>query len=316
MRTLSIALIFLATLVAASAQPTTPVPTTAATCDPSADKVLVAEWNSSQVRTLCADYTGAVNTTASVWSPSVRQILPLGNALLTYSTSGRLRWHTPEQTWMWLMPGNGRLRNEQGVGFTLADRWEREKLRIGLWASGYYQADPIPMTSADFCTSSATTSQGIGVCVDGFNKAVTLSRQTDFAGNREERRLELEQYPVGAMSVGDKLYVVLATEQIYPPCDQPMCAPGDPISVLPGKILEIGFGYGQAEPTQTVLLDRLNIQSNVDLNRMAGGNNSIYFVSGQAKILRFTPATGKLAAYYDGGQESFIGALAVVPGRQ
>ncbi len=321
-RTLSIAIIFLATFAAASAQTTNPpqpptVSAPAAVCDPSADKVLVAEWNTSQVRTLCADYTGMVNATASIWAPSTRQIL-LGDErnFLTYSSSGRLRWFTPKLTWTWLVPGNGRIQNKQGEGFTLTDRWEVVKIRLFLWTDDYfYTSMPMPIANADFCTSSATNAQSIGVCAYGFNKTVAVSRQIDFAGHREERHIKLEQYPVGAVAVGEKLYVVLATEQIYPPCNEPMCSTGAPISVLPGKLMEIGFGYGQAEPSQTVVLDGLNVQSNMDLNRVATGTNSIYFVSGQAKILRYTPGTKKLGIYYDAGENAFIGALAVVPGR-
>ncbi|MBI5530315.1 MAG: hypothetical protein HY918_02335 [Candidatus Doudnabacteria bacterium] len=296
-----------------------PVAQTSMICDPTKDVVLVGEWNSGEARSICHSYAGNIEVVNRVWAPSAQQILPLDGAynFLTYSTSGRVRWHTPEQTWQWLLPANGRLRNENRFGFTLTDRWEREKLGLGLWAGGFYTADSMPMTNLDYCTMSSANPQDIIVCADSNNKRFTMSRPSDFAGHREELSVNLDQYPVGTAAIGGKLYLLLANEFTYPPCNDPVCSPVAPTSVVPGKLVEVSFDYGQSEVSQKVVLDGINVDPVTNLNRVAAGKDDIYWVAGQHTIVRYNPSTrGKVKVYYEAGEQTMLAGLAVVPAKQ
>ncbi len=290
---------------------TTPWPATANTtaCDQMADRLVIGEWNTGQARVVCS---GGV--ARAVYAPAVKQIVAFGDDnFVTYSMSGRLRWHTAETTWQWLLPANGRLQNEQGVGFTLTDRWENEKLNLDLWLGGYYDVWPMQLTADDYCTMSASTTQGISACVDAENRILVMSRHTDFAGHREERRIALDQPPIGTVAVDEKLYILLANEITYPPCNDPICSPTTPTSVKPAKLVEVNFNYGQADVTQQVVLDGLNVDPVTNLNRVAASKNSIYWVAGPRTILRFSPAAGgKPKVHYQAGETEFLAGLAVI----
>lgn len=294
--------------------PTTPV--TAQVCAPDSDRLLVADWNTSQVLKLCRDYTGKTNALPVGRAESVKQIVPLGDEynFISYSQSGRLRWHTPEQTWTWLVPANGRFSNERNEGFTITDTWAGEKLHLALWASGYYEATPEPMKRDEYWSFKAESDKGTQVCVDGRNKSILVSRQADFTGRRESQKVELKQFPVGTVAIGERLFVLLAAETIYPdkPCPAGICPPMEPTAVLPGKVVEIFYDYGQTNVRQKVLLDGMSIIPDPNLSRFAASPTALYWVSG-GNIHRYELSSGRVNIFYIPGPNSFIGAIAVAP---
>jgi hypothetical protein len=293
--------------------PTLTPQTMQAVCNPFSEQVFVSDWNRGDVRILCGLNGGTV-VSNSVLAPGVKKILPFGSELnfVTFSMSGRVRHFVFGQESSWLINGNGTLSYDTNRGFVLANPWEHESQQLAFWADGIFTGVRVP--SRNFCTSSASTVQGVTVCALGYNKVVTVTRPTLYTGVYDTVAISFSQFPVGAVALNGKLYVMLATEASYPSCGQPICGPTSPISVLPGKIVEISFDYGQSEVRQNLILDGLDVQSNSDTNRFAAGNDSLYFVSGVNKIIKFTPRTRETSLYFDAGPDAFIGAIAVVPG--
>ena len=199
--------IFLISFTLVSAQnnnDTQPMPTSVSTaaCNQQADRLLVSEWNSGSVLALCQDYTNKTVVKATVPATTIQQLLPAPDEdyFYSYSASGKLRYHTPqtantpEVVYQWLIPAGGRLTNEGRSGLILVHPWEREKWQITLFHDGWY--DAIRVDPGIICTAEAATGS-LHACVQGNNKVVTISRQSDFAGSREYRQLSFEQFPVG-----------------------------------------------------------------------------------------------------------------------
>lgn len=318
MKFFAFVMIFLASFALVSAQtpvPTNdsqPMPVSTAACNQQADRLLMAEWNSGSVLALCQDYTGKTVVKTTVPAPAVQQIIPLYDetTFLSYSGSGKLRWHTPQASQQWLIPAGGRLVGDGHSSLVLSNVWEQEKWSITLFHDGWY--DAIRMDPGMLCTAEASTVD-LHACVQGNSKTVVVSRQTDFTGRREYRQLSFEQFPVGTVQVGDKIYVLLATEYVYPPCNDPICSV-PPSSVIPGRLVELRFDYGQAEATQRVVLDGLRVEPITNEQKMAATKDAVYFTSGQSQVVKFTPATGKASVVYDAGPNAHIGALAAISG--
>jgi hypothetical protein len=285
-------------------------------CAPDSDRLLVADWNTSSVLKLCRDYTGRTNSITVAQTEPVRQIIPFDEYnFLLYSQSGLLQWQTPEQIQEWDgIRAGGRLANEPGRGFTLTDVWAGKKLHLTLWPNKYYQVDSMPLSLNDRCAFKAANSSGVEVCVDGRNRSILVSRQADFTGRRESQTVEFKQFPVGTVAIGQRMFVLLAAETTYSdkPCPGGICPPMEPISILPGKIVEIFYDYGQTAVRQKVLLDGMSVTPDSNLSRLAASPTALYWVSG-GNIHRYDASSGKVNIFYIPGQSSIIGAIAVAP---
>ncbi len=307
----SFALVSAQTPINQNAQPM-PAAASIAACNPQADRLLISEWNSGNVLALCQDYTGKTVVKTTVPAPAVQQLLPLydENTFLSYSGSGKLRWHTPQASYQWLVPAGGRLASDGRSGLTLTHPWEKEKWSLTLFHDGWY--DAVRVDSGMLCTAE-TAAGDLQVCVMGNDKTVLVSRTTDFAGHREYRQLAFDQFPVGAVQINGRIYVLLATEFIYPPCNQPVCSAA-PSSVIPGRLVELRFDYGQSEATQRVVLDGLRVEPIMNEQKMTSSKDAIYFAAGQSLVVKFVPTTGKAGIFYDAGPNTHIGAVAAISG--
>lgn len=316
---LAFLMIFLASFALVSAQESTgitmPVPQTinTAACNQQADRLLISEWNSGNILALCQDFSGKTVVKTTVPATAAQQLIPLydENTFLSYSGSGKLRWHTPQTSQQWLIPAGGSLTNDSRFGLTLANAWEQEKWYVSLFYNGWYDAIRVD-SGGLICTAEAATGD-LHVCVQGNNKVVMTSRQLDFAGRREYRQLTFEQFPVGAVEIGGKIYVLLAMEYIYPPCNDPVCSV-PPSRIIPGSLVEIRFDYGQTEATQRVVLDGLRVEPIINEQKVAATKDAIYFASGRSQVVKFVPGTGKASVVYDAGPNTHIGALAAISG--
>lgn len=286
MKTFIILIVFLSALVSAFGQvvpQALPQTTPQVNCPATEDILYFSNWKDASVSKICA-VPGFPVVPLFSGAPGVQKTIATFDAMYAFSSGKVYVYRMYPDGGIFLdssrIFGGGFAHevDEANSNFTLQFPYEAEAYKVFAYPGGYSYSQPAnPLYHDIRGRCMPVVEAGIESCLDPSRWLVWIPGVSPFGYNDWSHPISLfaNQQPVNLATDGTDLFVTLGTKYEFPSTPTP--GPVTPTSTTFGKLARVHTRSGNLNTE--VLVDNVDIQSDLSQDRLAVSQKGVYFIS-------------------------------------